>query len=301
MTDYAALIDDETRGFIRATEAFAGDGTLAGERAAYDAMARAFHAGRPAGITARDFVIAGVPVREYGPGAGTVMFYMHGGGFVMGGLESHDDICAEICAATGFRVIAADYRLAPEHPHPAALDDCRAVARALLDDGTARLLLVGDSAGGNLAAALAQHLTGAPQLVGAVLIYPGLGGDPNRGSYLRHADAPLLRRADVLAYATMRAAEGCDPHDPSAAPLRAVDLSGHPPVIAFAAECDPLCDDAGAYAARVTAAGGRARAIVEPGLVHGYLRARHSASRAAASFERITAAIAALGNGRWPG
>lgn len=300
MTDYTALIDEETWAFIRASAAFAGDGTLAGERRAYDAMARAFHAGRPAGIAARDHDIAGVPVRDYGPGAKATVLYLHGGGFVMGGLDSHDDICAEICAATGFRVIAADYRLAPEHPHPGALEDCLAVARALLDGGTSRLLLVGDSAGGNLAAALAQILTGTPNLAGVVLIYPGLGGDPERGSYMRHGDAPLLGRADVLAYAAMRGGAGFDPYDPSAAPLRALNLSGHPPMVAFAAECDPLCDDADAYAARVAAAGGRARAIVEPGLVHGYLRARHSVTRAATSFERITGAIAALGHERWP-
>ena len=300
MSDYAALLDGETRAFIRASAAFAGDSTLAGDRRAYDAMARAFHAGRPAGIVTRDIAIEGVPTRDYGPGTDAMVLYLHGGGFVLGGLESHDDICAEICAATGFRVIAVDYRLAPEHPHPAALTDCLAVARVLLDEGAGRVVLAGDSAGGNLAAALAQGLRAAPRLAGLVMVYPGLGGDPDRGSYLRHAHAPMLSRADVLAYAAMRMGEGADPLDPSAAPLRAADFSGHPPTLAFAAECDPLCDDAGAYAARVTAAGGRAKAIVEPGLVHGYLRARHSVARAAASFARITAAINALGHGRWP-
>lgn len=313
MIDYAALIDNEIWNFVLATQSLSAsspvepvpsardkDAGLAAERDAYAAMAQAFHAGRPAKIIAHDTVIAGVPARDYGPGAGATVVYFHGGGFVMGGLESHDDICAEICAATGLHVIAADYRLAPEHPHPAALADCLALVRALLNDGNQRILLVGDSAGGNLAAAVAQRLGGATELAGVVLIYPGLGGDPDRGSYLHHADAPLLSRADVITYASMRVGEGCDPYDPSAAPLRANDFSGHPPTLAFAAECDPLCDDAGAYAARVAAAGGRARAVVEPGLVHGYLRARHSADRAAASFKRITAAIAALGQGRWP-
>jgi acetyl esterase len=303
--DYAGRIDAETRAFIRRTRDFAGDGTLAGERTAYDAMARAFHHGHPPGVTAHDAVLDEVTVRRYRPPggglAGAGVLYLHGGGFMLGGLDSHDDICAEIAATAGLAVAAADYRLTPEHPHPAAVEDCVAVARALLAEGAVRLVLAGDSAGGNLAAAVARALRCEPRLSGLVLIYPGLGGDIDSGSYLTHADAPLLTRADVLAYEALRFGDGKAPRDDaSAAPLRDNDYSGLPPVIAFAAECDPLADDARNYAERVAAAGGYARWQVEPGLVHGYLRARHCSARAGASFARITAAIAALGRGERP-
>lgn len=297
MMDYQKLIDSETWGFIRASGKWQGDGTPEGERAAYDAMARAFHHGHPPGINTSDSHIGTVPVRRYGPGAGVTVAYFHGGGFLLGGLESHDDICAEICAATGFRVVSADYRLSPEHLHPAALDDCLAVVRALLAEA-GPVMLAGDSAGANLAAAVAHRMRGA--FCGMVLIYPGLGGDTDAGSYIAHADAPMLTRADVLAFTGLRFGGTAPLGDPSAAPLQDVDFSGLPPTVAFAAECDPLADDATAYATRITAAGGRAQAVVEPGLVHGYLRARHSVTRAQASFARITGAIAALGRGNWP-
>jgi acetyl esterase len=152
------------------------------------------------------------------------------------------------------------------------------------------VILAGDSAGANLAAAVAHALRGG--LVGLVLIYPGLGGDPHAGSYLTHARAPMLSRDDVLFYQTIRQAA---PDDPTAAPLRDTDFTRLPPTLAIGAECDPLADDARDYAARITAAGGQATWVQEPGLVHGYLRARHDVPRAAASFARITAAITAMG------
>jgi acetyl esterase len=134
-----------------------------------------------------------------------------------------------------------------------------------------------------------------------VLIYPGLGGASDRGSYLTHAHAPMLSRDDVLWYARIRRGGGqarCD--DPTADPLRDSDFAGLPPSVIISAECDPLADDGRDYRDRIRAAGGRADWICEAGLVHGYLRARASVPRAAASFGRITAAIAALGRGHWP-
>ncbi|RUZ11105.1 alpha/beta hydrolase, partial [Mesorhizobium sp. M7A.F.Ca.CA.002.15.1.1] len=100
------------------------------QRAVYDRMSRAFHQGRPPGVKASDGLIAAagrdIPVRRYrleGNAAKAMVVYYHGGGFILGGLESHDDICAELCAGTGFDVLSVDYRLAPEHLHPAAFDD----------------------------------------------------------------------------------------------------------------------------------------------------------------------------------
>lgn len=306
--DYQSLIDAPTWAFIRKTEeSYPADTAtlgIADQRAIYDRMCRAFHRGYPPGITARDEDIAGVQCRRY-PGARPTVLYMHGGGFVVGGLESHDDVCAEIRARTGLEVIAIDYRLCPEHPHPAAYDDCLAVAQTV----PGPVLLAGDSAGGNLAAAVAHALRhdgpvlGRVQgrVLGQVLIYPGLGGDRRRGSHVTHAHAPMLTAADIDFYAAIRHGGTLPLHpDPTASPLAAIDFSGLPPTLVVAAECDPLADDATAYVAALQAAGCRAHVVVEPGLVHGYLRARASVPRASASFDRIVMALGAFAHGDWP-
>lgn len=303
--DYATLIDPATWAFIRATDAAYPPDTatlsIADQRGIYDRMCRAFHQGYPPGVTATDRPFAGVPCRHY-PGAAATVIYFHGGGFVVGGLHSHDDICAEIRATTGFHVVSVDYRLCPEHPHPAAFDDACSATRAISGELPHPLILVGDSAGGNLAAAV-SHALGRNQglgITGQILIYPGLGGDKNAGSYLTHANAPMLTRDDVLFYARTRHAAAEPAPDPTFAPLSDPDFNGLPPTLAIAAQCDPLADDATTYAARITAAGGKAHAVTEPGLVHGYLRARHTVPRAKASFARITAAITAFAAREWP-
>jgi len=305
--DYATLIDAETWAFIRATESWYPPETatfsIDRQRAIYDAMCRAFHRGYPAGVAATDRAFGGVPCRIYEaalPRATVV--YFHGGGFVVGGLSSHDDVCAEICASSHCRVVSVDYRLAPEHHHPAHFDDALAATRAAAANFGGALILAGDSAGGNLAAAVAHAGRRDPlDLRGQVLIYPGLGGARDRGSYLTHANAPMLTADDVDFYARTRFADGREPAgDPTALPLRDHDFSGLPPTLVFAAECDPLCDDGPAYAARVRQAGGHAHAIVEHGLVHGYLRARHTVGRAAASFAAICDGIGALARDEIP-
>jgi acetyl esterase len=212
------------------------------------------------------------------------------------GWESHDDVCAEICAHTGLEVVAVDYRLSPEHLHPAGLNDALAVISAL----QTRVVLVGDSAGGNLAAACAQTLKSsdiAP--LGQVLIYPGLGGDMKTGSYLRHANAPMLTLDDVLFYQNIRHDGPAPQDDPSVSPLRATDFRGLPPTVAISAQCDPLADDARDYVARLTEAGVNAHWIEELGLVHGYLRARATVPRAAASFGRICLAVETMAQEDW--
>lgn len=296
-TDYQTLIDAPTWAFIARTNACYPADTaahsIADQRRIYDAMARSFHRGYPPGMIARDEIIASVPCRIY-PGLRPVVLYLHGGGFVVGGLHSHDDVCAEICARTGLQVVAADYRLAPEHPHPAAYEDTLAVARAIATAGP--YLLVGDSAGAGLAASVAhalRHSDTSP--LGMVLIYPGLGGSSNRGSYLVHADAPMLTRDDVLLYSKLRGSDA-DAKDPTASALHDTDFANLPPTTVFSAECDPLADDGRDYCNLITAAGGHAIWHLERGLVHGYLRARHSVPRAAHSFDRIITAISTLGS-----
>jgi acetyl esterase len=302
MPDYQTLIDAPTWAFIEKTNASYPENTatlsIAEQRAIYDRMCAAFDSPYPPGVTSHDERIAGVPCRIY-PGEQPTVLYLHGGGYVVGGLHSHDGVCADIRGATDLTVVSADYRLSPEHLHPAAFDDACAVARALTAQGP--LILVGDSAGANLAAATCHALR--PEslpILGQVLIYPGLGGDLDRGSYLIHANAPMLTRDDVLFYKDIRHPGPAPEADPTVSPLQDRDFTGLPPTLAIAAECDPLADDAPAYAARIAAAGGRAHAVTEPGLVHGYLRARHSVPRAAASFARFTGAITAFSEGRWP-
>jgi acetyl esterase len=297
--DYLSLIDAPMWEFIRRTYAFYPEDTASrsanDQRAIYDAMCRAFHAGYPPGVTARDEDIGGVPCRLY-PGAGPTVIYLHGGGYSLGGLHSHDDVCAEICSRTGLPVISVGYRLAPEHLHPAAHLDALAVARAVAASGP--YLLVGDSAGGALAATVAHAVRrNANPPKGMVLIYPGLGGDPDRGSYLAHAEAPMLTREDVLFFSGVRFAAGQAPEaDPTANVLQDHDFADLPPTVVFSAECDPLADDGRDYCARITAAGGQATWHLEKGMVHGAVRARHMAPVAAACFDRIIAAIAALGS-----
>lgn len=300
--DYQTLIDAPTWAFIERTNASYPPDTatlsIADQRAIYDRMCAAFDTPYPSGVTSHDQPIAGVPCRIY-PGAQPTVLYLHGGGYVVGGLHSHDGVCADIRGATGLTVVSADYRLSPEHLHPAAFDDACAVARALAAKGP--LILVGDSAGANLAAATCHALRKESLPIrGQVLIYPGLGGDLDQGSYLTHANAPMLTRDDVLFYKDIRHAGPAPAGDPTVSPLQDTDFTGLPPTLAIAAECDPLADDAQAYATKIAEAGGRAQWVVERGLVHGYLRARHSVPRAAESFARITSAVTALAEGRWP-
>ncbi|WP_137111148.1 alpha/beta hydrolase [Rhodobacter sp. SY28-1] len=301
MTDYQTLIDAPTWAFIQKTNDSYPENTatlsIADQRAIYDRMCAAFDSPYPAGVTSHDQPIAGVPCRIY-PGAQPTVLYLHGGGFVVGGLHSHDGVCADIRGATGLTVVSADYRLSPEHKHPAAFDDACAVARALAAKGP--LILVGDSAGANLAAAACHALRGNPQIKGQILIYPGLGGDLTQGSYLTYAHAPMLTRDDVLFYKDIRHDGPAPDADPTVSPLQDTDFTGLPPTLAIAAECDPLADDAPAYAGEIRKAGGRAQSITEPGLVHGYLRARHSVPRATASFQRITDTITAFAQGHCP-
>lgn len=276
------------------------------QRAVYDRMSRAFHQGRPPGVTASESVIAAagrdIPIRRYrlaGAAAKAMVLYYHGGGFILGGLDSHDDICGELCAGTGFDVLSVDYRLAPEHVHPAAFDDAVTAFEWAAAATDLPLVLCGESAGGNLAAGVAQA-TRRGAAIGQVLIYPDLGGDETAGSYVEHAEAPLLSLHDIAFYRDVRSARRQPPGDPTFQPLRDTDFSGLPPTVIVTAECDPLSSDGEAYRDRILAAGGRAWWHEEPRLVHSFLRARTTVPAAAEAFARIVAAVAALGRGDLP-
>lgn len=311
MTDYRRLIDSETWAFIERTAACYPpsdtDMTIEAQRTVYDRMCARFHTPYPEGVSAEAKEMAigrrKMELRRYRAmryDAHALVLYLHGGGFVMGGLESHDSICAEICHRTGYEVVSVDYRLAPEHPHPAAFEDCLAAYRWALDSYDLPVVLVGDSAGGNLAAAVA-HATRADRQrpIGQVLIYPVLGADTNLPSHLKHAEAPMLTVRDLHYYTKLRASGIDVTGDATFAPLSDTDFSRLPPTIVITAEFDPLSSEGEVYRDRILAAGGKAWWHEEAGLVHGYLRARHCAARARESFSRIIDCIKELGRGEW--
>ena len=293
------ITDAEVLAFIARTESFYPPNTIespiADQRRVYDEMCAAFRQPRPAGVTVTDQTIDGpggpIPQRRYVPasaGPVTVVYY-HGGGFVVGGLDNHNDVCAEIAAGTGCPLVSVDYRLCPEHVHPAAYDDSLAAARAALAEGP--VILAGDSGGGNLSAAVAQTVKGAA-IKGQVLIYPGFGGDRlGLASYTECADAPLLTTRDVRFYWGIRAGGDAPGDDPTFFPLAAADFDSLAPCFISSAGVDPIRDDGVEYVRRLIGAGVTAYCVVEPQLPHGHLRARTTSHRAREAFGRILDAI----------
>lgn len=311
--DYSSLIDSETFAFIERTEQWYPPDTvelsIQRQREIYDAMCREFYQGHPSGVKTENSVLKSethsIGLRRYVNSKKmnaslVIVIYFHGGGFVVGGLDSHDDVCAEICKRTEFDVVSVDYRLAPEHDHPAAFQDSLAAVKAIAESTSQPLILCGDSAGGNLAAAVAHAVRNDElNLAGQLLIYPSLGAKASGGSFVTHANAPMLTTRDVMCYLDIRRGETRTDNDPTFAPLRDTDFKDLPATVVFSAECDPLCDDGKHYAAAVVEAGGNAHWVLEAGLVHGYLRARSSVTRARGSFSRIIESLIMLGNREW--
>lgn len=306
-TKYQQQLDQEVLEFIAKVESFSPadivSSSVERQREVYLGLCQHFHAGYPEGVSATDSVIEtpeyALPVRHYQTSkqaAAAQIIYYHGGGFVIGNLDSHDDVCAEFCDQTGFKVTSVDYRLSPENTHPAAFNDALAAYEHIAATTDLPIILAGDSAGAALAAAVAhatrQH---AVKPIGQVLIYPALGGDMTQGSYLEYADAPMLTTEDMVFYYRVLSGDADIKNDPTFLPLMDTDYSGLPPTVIITAQCDPLRDDGRDYQQRILAAGGRAEWVDEAGLVHGYLRARHSAERAGDSFGRIIKALSTLG------
>ncbi|MBX4936148.1 alpha/beta hydrolase [Rhizobium binae] len=262
------------------------------QRRWYDALCARFDRPLPPDIIFADGMVQRIPIRRYRPRkiiTRTILLYIHGGGFVVGSLESHHAICAEIADFAGAELVSVDYRLAPEYRWPAQTDDGFAVLKHLLAAGN-KVVLIGDSAGGNLAAGLAlrardEALSG---VVGQVLIYPTLGGDMDAGSYLEMAAAPGLTTADVAYYREiLRAPEGNE----IAEPLRASSVADLPPAFITVAHFDPLRDDGRHYAARLSAEGIEVWFREEPQMVHAWLRARHMSDGARDGFRAVCEAI----------
>jgi acetyl esterase len=200
------------------------------------------------------------------PQAGTVVWF-HGGGFVIGSLDTHDAICRDLAAASAWPVLAIDYRLAPEHPYPAAHDDAEAALRwlaahaAQLDLDPDRVVLAGDSAGANLAIATARRLRDQPEpglrVVLAALVYPVADvADPaSHPSYVANGEGYLLTAETMTFFVDSYLPDVAHRFGADASPLRADDLAGLPPTLVVTAEYDPLRDEGEALAAALTDAG----------------------------------------------
>jgi acetyl esterase len=233
-------------------------------------QARAAHAaetaqlaGRGPDVPVRDDVVAGVPVRIYTPpGASGTVAYFHGGGWVLGNLESVDAVCRGLAVAANAEVVSADYRLAPEHRYPAAVEDARAVA------GRADAV-AGDSAGGNLAAIAARHHR--ERLKAQLLIYPVIDAGVNTPSYGEFGQGHGLTAAAMRRFWELYL-DGADGLQPDASPLRATDLGGLPPAYVLTAELDVLRDEGEAYAAALQEAGVPVTLDRRAGAIHGFWR-----------------------------
>ncbi|MDR8036728.1 alpha/beta hydrolase [Burkholderia cenocepacia] len=303
------MLEPEIAAFVAAVDAwYPADAAARSpdeQRRLYDRFAAEWTpAALPAGIVRQDAVWHApdgrpIALRRYtsahGTPRGTVLFF-HGGGFVVGSLDSHALITAQLAADTGLNVIAVDYRLAPEHRAPAALDDCVEVTRAARD---ARwpfgpcahpLTLAGDSAGGMLAAAVATALrdAGERNVDGIALVYPMLGFEPQSPARETEAHAPMLTLDDVHRYRALywngdlsAVLLNDAPLLRASVPLEATRFDGLPPVLAIGAEHDPLRDDARVYVERIRAAGGVAHGWMGEGLVHGCWRALGTSPQAA--------------------
>jgi len=241
----------------------------------------------PAVGAVRDLHAAGpdavIPLRLYEPAQGTwphpVLVYYHGGGWVIGDLDTHDVICRQLCRDSGWAVLSVDYRLAPEHPFPAAPDDALAAVRWVREHGAAhgldatRIALGGDSAGGNLAAATAiamRNAGDAPALL-QLLIYPATDMRAVAPSHTHNGQGYVLT-ADTIAYFRgFYTPQPAQWEDWRASPLLAADLSHLPPALVLTAGFDPLRDEGRQYADALAAAGVKSQYVCFERQIHGFI------------------------------
>ena len=243
-----------------------------------------------------------VLVRVFSPRAEAplpALVYFHGGGWVTGDVDTHEGICRTLANAARCVVASVDYRCAPEFPYPAAAEDAYAATRWVAEQAAAlgidarRLAVCGDSAGGNLAAAVALMARdrGGPSLSFQVLVYPVTDCDFDRPSYRENAEGYLLTADSMRFYWDQYAPDVAARTQPYAAPMRAASLAGLPPALVITAEYDPLRDEGEAYASRLAAAGVPVTQSRYPGMIHAFFRFTNSIDAARAA---VTEAVAAL-------
>ena len=223
-----------------------------------------------------------LPVRIYHPrlaGHLPVLVYFHGGGFVLGNLDTHDSVARSLAVGAECVVMSVDYRLAPEHGFPAAVDDCLAAVRWVHFHATeigadpTRIAVGGDSAGGNLATVVALRLRdeGGPALAGQLLVYPVTRlRAPVEGSMAANGEGYFLTASAMAWFENMYIGDSDHASHPHVSPSLAKDLSGLPPALVITAEFDPLCDQGEAYASRLSEAGVAATHSRYAGAIHGF-------------------------------
>lgn len=271
-----------------------GDGPPAHEvpvdlaRAAHLAETEHLAGEGPAIAGVHDDTAGGVPVRIYEPedARGTIA-YLHGGGWVLGNLESVDAVCRALANESGARVVSIDYRLAPEHPFPAALDDALAATKASNAD-----VVAGDSAGANLAAVVALRLRDQIKL--QLLVYPVTDAGVNTPSYSEFDERFGLTAAAMQRFWGLYL-DGAEGLHPDASPLRATDLAGAPPAYVLTASHDVLRDEGEAYAAALERAGVKVEHVRREGAIHGFWRWQTTAIARDAVREAGAAVRAVLG------
>jgi acetyl esterase len=276
-------------------------------------QARAFHVadagalnGPPAAVaTVADRLVPGpageLPVRVYTPEGSPpfpIVVFFHGGGWVVGTLDTYDPLCRALAAATPAVVVSVGYRLAPEHRWPAAVEDAYAATEwasrnaAALGGAQHRLAVAGDSAGGNLAAvvALGARDRGGPAIAFQLLVYPALDAAGDTASWREYAEGYHLT-ADGMRWYWDHYLGGADGAAPDASPLRAAFVGDLPPALVIGAEYDVLRDEGEAYAARLAQAGIDATASRHPGVVHGFVRWRAVTGAAEDAIQEAAAAL----------
>jgi acetyl esterase len=224
-----------------------------------------------------------IPARIYAPSTGNAplptVAYFHGGGWVQGDLETHHGLCARLAQHADALVVAVDYRLAPEHKFPAAVEDCLAAYRWLRTHGrdiganAARVAVAGDSAGGNLAAVVSQLAAsgGIPVPTCQALVYPAVDFSLETDSHRELVDGHVIPRERIRWYADQYLRSEADKIDPRASPLRAPALAGQPPTLIVTAGFDPLRDEGRAYGDRLRAAGVDVVYREYPGQIHAFV------------------------------
>lgn len=225
-----------------------------------------------------------IKVRIYTPQASQeqaslpVLVWYHGGGFVIGDLDSHDSACRALANQTECLVVAVDYRLAPEHKFPGAVEDCEAALHWVAAHATelggdpGRIAVGGDSAGGNLAAvvALLAREKGGPKLCFQLLIYPCVAPEPETPSHHQFAEGYLLTRKTITWFFKQYLRSSKDTLDPRYAPLEEKDLSSLPPSLVIVAGFDPLRDEGVDYAKALIDAGNKVTLSNYEGMIHGF-------------------------------
>lgn len=265
---------------------------------------------RPASVLTEDRAVPGpagdLPLRAYRPSspAGGALVFVHGGGWTIGDIDTHDGPCGIIAEVASCVVVSVDYRLAPEHRFPAALDDVEAAVRwvvdhaADLDVAPDRIAVGGDSAGGNLAAvtAIRARDQGELRLAAQLLIYPCLDARLERPSTVENARGYFLETTSMRWFWSNYAGDA-DPADPDISPTEAADLSGLPPAIVATAGFDPLRDEGDAYAQRLGEAGVAVRHLRYDDLTHMFIQLTEVSARCREATDEIGRELGKILNG----